>query len=357
MAGRDGDMKSSRLRIAYFPFENRSNRYTDNFKKILSHFGEVHEAPPLKRVLLKLDFRRYDVLILNWTDNSFVNARKGTVSVPGIVKEFFRIGVYKLIARKTVFVRHNVYPHDAIGPARVKATRIVARYERCFDLCWVHSGHMVEAHRCYVPHPLYEVGQAATALPAGLTLPEKYFVVFGRIQSYKRIDRLVEMLPPDLHVLVCGTCPDPAYRKELESFGKPNVTIMAEFISDELARALIVRSSGMLICHAEDDMIVSGSIVFAISLGVPVFAVETPFITWFRDAVNENMIVAATDFADLIGRMRAQQSQIAAVDVACSQSHFSDQSVIAHVATTFDRLELTSNRGDAAPRMHIEEVK
>lgn len=331
---------NNRMRIAYFPFENKSNRYTDNFKKILSHFGDISEAPPLKRVLLNFDFRRYDVLILNWTDNNFVNARKGTISFLGVIKEFFRVGVYKLISRKTVFVRHNVYPHDALGPTRKKAMRIIASYERCFDLCWVHSGHLTEDHRCYVPHPLYDVEQEASALPTDLKLPEKYFVVFGRIQSYKRIDKLIEMLPPDLHILVCGTCPDQDYKRKLQSFNKPNVTIMAEFISDELARDLIVRSSGMLICHSEDDMIVSGSIVFAISLGVPVFAVETPFITWFRDTVNDRMIVAAADFADLIEKMRAHQSQITASDIACSQSHFSDQAVISHVATTFNRLKL-----------------
>jgi glycosyltransferase involved in cell wall biosynthesis len=184
------------------------------------------------------------------------------------------------------------------------------------------------------------VERGASSLPSDLQLPDKYFVVFGRIQSYKKIDRLVEMLPPDLHILVCGTCPDEEYKKKLEAFNKPNVTIMAQFISDELARDLIVRSSGMLICHSEDDMIVSGSIVFAISLGVPVFAVETPFITWFRNTVNDRMIVAASDFADLIEKMRAHQAQITESDIACSQSHFSDQAVISHVATTFSRLKL-----------------
>jgi hypothetical protein len=143
-----------------------------------------------------------------------------------------------------------------------------------------------------------------------------------------------------LHILVCGTCPEPEYKAKLQSYGKPNVSIMAEFISDELARDLIVGSSGMLICHSEDDMIVSGSIVYAISLGVPVFAVETPFITWFRNTVNERMIVAASDFDDLIAKMRAQQSRITDADIACSQLHFSDQAVISHVATTFNRMQL-----------------
>jgi glycosyltransferase involved in cell wall biosynthesis len=337
--GRDSNM-NSRLQIAYFPFENKSNRYTDNFKKILLQFGDVAEAPPLKKVLLQGAFKRYDVLILNWTDNNFVNARRGTVSLRGMLKEFFRIGVYKLIARKTVFVRHNVYPHDALGHHRAKATRLVELYEKCFDLCWVHSGHMAEDHRHYVPHPLYEVEQAPSAMPAALVLPERYFVVFGRIQSYKKIDRLIEMLPADVHILVCGTCPDQGYKKKLQSFNKPNVTIMAEFISDELARDLLVHSSGMLICHSDDDMIVSGSIVFAISIGVPVFAVETPFITWFRQAVNDRMIVAATDFADLIDKMRMYQARITDQDIAVSQAHFSEPSVTAHVAATFNRLDL-----------------
>jgi hypothetical protein len=96
----------------------------------------------------------------------------------------------------------------------------------------------------------------------------------------------------------------------------------------------------MLICHSDDDMIVSGSIVFAISIGVPVFAVETPFITWFRQAVNDRMIVAATDFADLIDKMRMYQARITDQDIAVSQAHFSETSVTAHVAATFNRLDL-----------------
>lgn len=329
-----------KLLIAYSPFENKSNRYTDNFKKILSNFGEIAEAPSLKKILGNLSFRRFDVLILNWTDNNFVNARKGTISPFGVIKEFFRIAVYKIISRKTVFVRHNVYPHDAMGKSRDQAVGIIALYEKCFDLCWVHSGHLAEEHRYYVPHPLYEVEKAVPVLPEHLHLPEKYFVVFGRIQSYKKIDRLIELLPPDINVLVCGTCPDQEYKARLQSFNKPNVTILAEFISDELARDLILRSSGMLICHADDDMIVSGSIVFAISLGVPVLAVETPFVTWFRNTVNDRMIVAATDFPDLVKKMQQHQSQITDADITSSQLHFSDQAVISHVATTFNRLEL-----------------
>lgn len=330
-----------KLSIAYFPFENKDNRYTDNFKKILSNFGDIAEAPPLKSVFRRFAVRRFDVLILNWSDNNFVNKKKGTISIFGVLKEFSRIAVYKIISRKTVFVRHNVYPHDAAESSKQKAIRIIGLYEKCFDLCWVHSGHMVEERRLYVPHPLYEIGGDIHALPAHLHLPEKYFVVFGRIQPYKKIDRLIEILPDDINIVVCGSCPDQEYKKELNALNKANVTIMAEFITDEMARDLILHSSGVVICHAEEDMIVSGSIVFAISLGVPVFAIETPFIAWFHDTVNARMIVAASSFPDLADKMRRCQSQITDDDIALSQAHFSDRAVISHVASSFKLLELT----------------
>jgi glycosyltransferase involved in cell wall biosynthesis len=330
-----------KLSIAYFPFENESNRYTDNFKKILSGFGDIAEAPPLKRVLGSFIAPRFDILILNWSDNNFVNEKKGTISLFGVAKEFFRVAVYRIIARKLVFVRHNVYPHEARGGSRQKAMRLIELYEKCFDLCWVHSGHMAQERRMYVPHPLYAIEKQACTLHDRLQLPEKYFVVFGRIQPYKKIDSLIENLPDDLHIVVCGSCPDREYGNRLRAFNKSNVTLIAEFISDETARALILRSSGIVICHAEDDMIVSGSIVFAISLGVPVFAIETPFVAWFRDTVNPRMIVAASGFADLVDKMRRYRSQITDDDIASSQAHFSDQAVVAHVASTFERLELT----------------
>ena len=329
------------LRIAYFPFENDGNRYTDNFKKILSGFGDIAEAPPLKRILGSIVQRRFDILILNWSDNNFVNARTGRISPFGVVKEFVRIAIYNVISRRTIFVRHNVYPHSAVGKSRDLAGRIIALYEKCFDLCWVHSGHLAEDNRFYVPHPLYEVDDAVAASVAQLQLPPRYFVIFGRLLSYKNIDRLLEILPPDMHVVVCGSCPDPDYLQRLQSLAGPNVTLIAEFISDELARELIVRSAGMVICHADDDMIVSGSIIYSISLGVPVFAIETPFIAWFRETVNDNMVVAAGDFHDLVTHMRQHRFDISASDVAVTQGHFSDQSVHSHVAMTFERLGLT----------------
>jgi glycosyltransferase involved in cell wall biosynthesis len=339
-----------KLSIAYFPFENKNNRYTDNFKKILSSFGDIAEAPPLKNILRQFRFHRFDVLILNWSDNNFVDAETGAISPFGVAKEFFRIAVYKLIACKLVFVRHNVYPHEAAGENRARAKKLVEWYEKCFDLCWVHSGHMVEDRRLYVPHPLYEVASAteltdeASKTRSRFSLPEKYFIVFGRIQSYKQIDLLIEHLPDDMHLLVCGSCADHAYKQKLIAYRKPNVTIIAEFISDELATKLILASCGVVICHADDDMIVSGSIVFAISLGVPVLAIATPFVRWFHDTINARMIVAANDFDDLIDKMRVHQSAITASDVAVSQQHFCDQAVISHVASTFDRLDLVWRR-------------
>ena len=329
-----------KLLIAYSPFENENNRYTENFKKILSHFGEIAEAPSLKKIFGTLSIRRFDVVILNWSDNSFVNGETGAISLFGIAKEFLRVFIFKLIARKMIFVRHNVYPHSAVGKSRETASKIIEAYEKCFDLCWVHSGHLAEDNRFYVPHPLYEMADHLPVVPDHLQLPEKYFIVFGRIMSYKKIDQLLEILPPDIHVLVCGSCSDQAYREKLESYSKSNITIIAEFISDELARNLIERSSGMVICHADDDMIVSGSIIFSISMGVPVFAIETPFVNWFRDEVNDKMLVAAADFPDLVEKMHRYQFQITDADIALSRSHFCDQAVISHVALTFNRLNL-----------------
>lgn len=330
----------SNLRIAYFPFENDSNRYTDNFKKILSSFGEIAEAPPLKRIFGSFTKRRFDILILNWSDNNFVDARTGNISLLGVVKEFVRIGIYNIISRKTVFVRHNVYPHNAVGKSRDTASRIIAIYEKCFDLCWVHSGHLTEEHRFYVPHPLYEVEEGSAPAIEKYALPSRYFVVFGRLLSYKKIDHLLDILPVDMHLVVAGSCPDKAYKEKLQSYAGSNVTVIAEFISDELARDLIVGSSGMVICHAEDDMIVSGSIIYSISLGVPVFAIETPFIHWFRSTVNDSMVVAADGFPDLVECMRQHQFRLTEADVHVSQSHFSDNAVRSHVATTFERLGL-----------------
>lgn len=329
-----------KLIIGYSPFDGGSNSYTENFKRVLSAFGEVVKPPSLKELITFKSPYSYDLLIFNWSDNGFVNHKNGSIEIFGVIKAFLKIFLFKLISKKIVFVRHNVYPHNTSFKSKKLAIKLINFYERFFDACWVHSGHFLNDFRLYIPHPIYKLEEKIDPLFSEIKLPDRFFINFGRIVSYKKIDRLIEALSDDVNLVICGSCSDTIYLEKLSSYKKHNVIIIPKYISDNLARDIIVKSLGVVICHSDEDMIVSGSIIFAVSVGVPVIAIETPFTAWFQKNINEKMIVSVNEFSELAQSMSSFKSQIDNADILSCQSHFSDQSVRAKVKKSLNQLGL-----------------
>lgn len=330
----------NKLIIGYSPFESDDNSYTKNFKRILLNFGQVLDIPSVKDVI-NLSFKsHYDLIILNWSDNGFVNGENGNIRILGVIKAFIKLFILKFLTKKIIFVRHNVYPHNTSFKSKKLVVKLINIYEKFFDVCWVHSGHLTEDFRLYVPHPLYQISINKAHFSAETKLPKRYFIVFGRITSYKKIDKLIEVMPDDVDLVVCGSCSDDNYLKKIMSYKKNNVNIIPKYISDELAKDMVAQSLGVVICHSDEDMIVSGSIIFAVSVGVPIIAIETPFVTWFRKNVNANMIKSASDFSELGKIMHSFKSEINKSDIHSSQDHFSDRSVQSKVKSSLNNLGL-----------------
>lgn len=332
-------MKSTPLKIAYSPFENDANEYTRNMKSLLSAFGSVEKIPGFKSIIKNRMFRCFDLFIVNWSDNAFINERGG-LNLRLVLKESLRLLAYRLAARKILFVRHNMFPHATRPSSQGAAKLAVDFYERLFHMSWVHSGHMATPARHYVPHPLYGTQEDDDPLWSELKLPEKYFIVFGRILPYKKIEELLAVLPPDINLVVAGSAPDAEYLQTLRRHESANVILIPRFISDSLAKKLIGASLGTVICNADEDMIVSGSMVFSISIGVPVIALETPFGLWFRNNVNPNMIINAGGLVELVEKMRSYSTRASEDDIRAAQAHFSDQTVQQKMLSSFNTLGL-----------------
>mgnify|MGYP007117631456 FL=1 len=56
--------------------------------------------------------------------------------------------------------------------------------------------------------------------------------------------------------------------------------IAARELTDEEAKVVVEQSQAVIICHAEDNVVVSGTFFFAMSLRKQVIALETPFLAW-----------------------------------------------------------------------------
>lgn len=274
---------SNAVRIGYSPFSDTENAYVERNKEILSRLGSVHELPRLRKIVvhpLQHLGARLDVAVINWWDNELVSEKTGKLSLPGLFGFLLKSGVIRLLTRKVIFVRHNNYPHHANRQAGPRIARLLDRLEALFSVSVTHSGHNTMARRLYAPHPLYRTsgGKDAAVIPE----PQgDYYVAFGRIQSYKKLEDLAENFPPNKRLIIAGPCQDSKYLRRIAAaaHGK-NIEIHAGYLAREEAERLVANAIGMVISHAEADMVASGSYFFALSLGVPVYAIRTPFFQW-----------------------------------------------------------------------------
>lgn len=268
--------------IGYAPLSSVDNAYVGRTIEMLSTFAEVREVPSLREFLKSpSSYRRhcYDFIVLNWIENGIVK-RDGTLSAKGLIAFVIHILIIKTLARKVIFVRHNNYPHNASACSGKWAANFIDAAEKLFDGVVTHSGHHRSRRRHYIPHPLYRIPEVASSGPAG---EGGYFFVFGRILPYKKIDELIAGVSSDVRLVIAGSSPDDEYIQKLRclSQGK-SVQLITKYIDDGEAARLARASRGIVITHNDEDMVVSGTFFYALSVGVPIITVSSPFVEWFQ---------------------------------------------------------------------------
>ncbi|HBX6869425.1 TPA: hypothetical protein MIA63_26200, partial [Klebsiella pneumoniae] len=72
--------------IYYFPANSGSNSYPARIKEILSKFSIVHDLyfSLLIKELMKLNFTRYDIVIVNWLESGIIK-KNGKLSFSGVI--------------------------------------------------------------------------------------------------------------------------------------------------------------------------------------------------------------------------------------------------------------------------------
>lgn len=289
----------SSLKILFCP-DFDQNQYVENIYKIIESIDSV-EITRVKNItpgLIKLGFNHYDVSVVHWLENWLVNEEDKRLTLRSTLRFFLRFFVLKIISRKVIYVRHNIYPHSLSG----KDGRIAQWFAnvacKLSDECIVHSGHLDNRYS-YVPHPLYKFENKAIARSDG----SEKFVIFGRIIEYKAIDKVLQRWG-HTPLLIAGSVGSKEYVDQLAEIKAErhldHVTIDARFLSNEEAQCMVASSRGLILAHCEDDMIVSGSFFFAASLGVPVYAVKTPFLSWLKKEFNYSGLFVFDDLAEMI---------------------------------------------------------
>lgn len=290
--------KLDNLRIAFLPYKDTTNTYIAKMQCLLSNFGKIEEVVSIKAIFLAIlvgNFKRYDVLWVNFAENDLLN-RSGYLSLFNLLKVFSKTMVLICLSKKTFFVRHNNYPH-ATHPNRIELlTKLLNIYERMFDTVITHSGAEANGNKIYCPHPLYTLVADDESRDDFLKkLPEEYFVVFGRILPYKKIEILVKSFPPYKTLLVAGAVGDKNYAQKLNDISQANFVFMPGYLTEIEAQKLLAASKAVFIAHSDADMVVSGSFFYAMSLGKPVFAVQTKFLNWIKPRIPSDLLILAND--------------------------------------------------------------
>ncbi|UUS57565.1 hypothetical protein MST16_16405 [Acinetobacter sp. YH16040_T] len=266
------------LNIYYTPYSNGINSYTNRMVEILSRQGNVVRLnrKNLFRKFLTLNYN--DVIVVNWLENNIVS-RGGKISYWGFISTLFMFLFFRLFFKKFIFVKHNHYPHNCNENDIDLAIRMVCFLEKISTISVVHSMVEETENRQYIPHPLYFGGEINTVKNNNET---NAYIIFGSISRYKKIENILCKLPENINLIVAGKCVDLEYLKELKdlSFGRNNIEFITDYIADEDAIKLIKKCNGMIICHNDKDMIVSGSFFYAISVGSKVYCLENSFFKW-----------------------------------------------------------------------------
>lgn len=328
-----------RLKIGYVPGFAEENAYVQRTQDALAHLGHVYPLSPSTKSLWRmLQFRPgfFDVIIVNWLEHKTASPSTGKPSLLGIVAYFVQIFAFRILARRLVYVRHNIYPHHANSQSAAALTRVIDLSERLYSATATHSGHFPDKH--YIPHPLYYEQPMA-----GNTGRNCHFIVFGRVMPYKNIEQLIDSFPVDQPLIVAGPCDDQDYFELLQSAAEgKQIEFIPRFLSEEEARELVGTARGLILSHADDDMIVSGSFFYALSLGTPVIGVKTPFFSWVQQELALQGLTVIDDLQSIEAALIQQPHLPAEEIVRSARQYFSLATVIGYWQKLFLQLEVQS---------------
>lgn len=278
------------MKILFYPEPDGANQYTSNMVENLEAVsGEALSfSPNIKDIVLRphktFRYKKYDVAIISWLENN-LRGSGIAMSLFGVMKFFTYIVFFKLAAKKTVYVRHNFYPHDLPEKQTKLAKKIVDVAERLFDKKAAHSGHLINEGYDYIPHPLYQIeNKDITPIENDV---EKYYLVFGRVERYKKIHTIIEHWPKNEKLLIVGPASDDEYVTELSSKAEGlNIDFDIRFVPNQEVDSIMANAKAIILSHAGDEMIVSGSFFHAISYGVSVIASNQPFLSWLKQDIG-----------------------------------------------------------------------
>lgn len=287
------------MNINYYPKNTGSNNYPIRMQDILKSVGSVsgYSIKDEINCIAKLDFKRKDILVLNWIENFIFNKKSGKISSIGVTKFLLFMIVAKVRFKKIIYVQHNIYPHGIVLRNRSLAKKIISFISEISDVSFVHSP--VHPSGVYIPHPLYSFPLEYHESREEVNT-DKY-IIFGRIEPYKKLEKMADFFPKDKTLIIAGSVENNEYLRYLYNvFAEhKNIIFIPRFVEEYELTEIIKTCNAMILNHSDDDMIVSGSFFYALTKQKKVLTMSTPFLEWAENELGDEVIMNFKSLSDM----------------------------------------------------------
>jgi glycosyltransferase involved in cell wall biosynthesis len=228
-----------------------------------------------------------------------------------------RLAAARLLGYRVIWTVHQILPHE-VGSARLDRLGALT-LGRLSNVLIAHDESTRAAARRalgsaarkvqVIPHGsyigVYPPGRPGGAVREELGLPADAFVFlcFGDLRAYKEVETLLEAFSstslPEAALVVAGTvCAEEDGRAVRSHTARDTrVRALLEFVPDERVAEVFGACDAAVVARADGGT--SGSLILALSLGVPVVAARLPLYRELLDYGEAGWLFEAGDTASL----------------------------------------------------------
>jgi glycosyltransferase involved in cell wall biosynthesis len=325
----------SRVRIASFPSVLRTNPYQRLLYDALRAHGFALAANPtfdlgwLVHARKEVGYLHFHWPQPFWRHEEGPRPLRRPLSYVKLGLFGLRLAAARALGYRVVWTVHQVLPHEVESERldRLGARALAARS----NLLIAHDGGTLESVRrelgasagrktAIVPHGsylgVYPDGRSRDVVRASLGVkPGAFaFLCFGDLRDYKDVDRLLRAFSaarlPNGELIVAGSICAEAQGDEVRrhAAADPRVKPILRFVPDDLVTELFQAADAAVVARSDGGT--SGSLILALSMGVPVVAARMPVYEqllgggtagWLFDPGSTDSLGAALEAAAAAG--------------------------------------------------------
>ena len=287
------------LSVSFYPARQKlPNNYIYHYSKILERELTVRDRENAFRLksLISLFWQpRVDYILINWLENILVG-ENGRISWFTRLKFVAFLFVITRRSSGYIVIWHNFYPHKLDERDYPKFESIEKNYHRKAALV-VKNNPVGIPYGNYVPFPLMNNKEKII-----FQSYETYFVVFGALLPYKKIESLIRVWSIDApSLIIFGLEVDLEYSNRLKEQERQNVKIMPGYFSPSECDVLIGRSAGLILSQTGRNISLGSSLFYALNLGVPVIGLENGFLRWLKPHYPGGIIRVVSTHEQIVG--------------------------------------------------------